>query len=407
MKHIPYIPHVPTAEPSANVPVPEAGLNTALARRRLLYGLGAVASAPVLASCVRVQGTPQAKAPAGATSALRISRTSAPGTAVHRTDFPITAVGVSWTGAQKGVRVRLYDEAGRPGAWEKVTAGCPCGADSRSPRRTGAVPTRAFVPGGNSYGYQIDAPADVDVIEAVAVDAGPSPRLRPQASQEPGSSALVRTAPAPVTFPPEGLVRRADWGADESKRFGPDGRETTPPQFFPVQALTVHHTVTANDDPDPAATVRAIYALHATSNGWGDIGYHFLIDARGHIYEGRWSGRDGVPAHDARSRVVTGFHTVGFNSGNIGIALLGDFTKAAPSRPMHRSLTRLLASLARLHGLDPQAAVTYRNPLDGRSKRGMTVSGHRDWTSTECPGGLAHASLRGIRAEAGKLLAGD
>jgi hypothetical protein len=69
---------------------------------------------------------------------------------------------------------------------------------------------------------------------------------------------------------------RADWGADERLRFDTAGNEVWPPAHFPVQVATVHHTATKNNDPDPAATVQAMYRYHAVDNGWGDIVYHYL-----------------------------------------------------------------------------------------------------------------------------------
>ena len=87
-------------------------------------------------------------------------------------------------------------------------------------------------------------------------------------------------------------LSRAGWGADESLRFEPDGTEKFPTAFFDVQTLTVHHTVTANSDPDPAATVRAIYFFQCITEDFGDIGYHLLIDQAGTVYEGRYSGPD-------------------------------------------------------------------------------------------------------------------
>ena len=68
-----------------------------------------------------------------------------------------------------------------------------------------------------------------------------------------------------------------------------------------MQTLTVHHTVTANTDPDPAATVRAIYFFHCITEDFGDIGYHLLIDQAGTVYEGRYSGPDPVPVFGPRS----------------------------------------------------------------------------------------------------------
>lgn len=153
----------------------------------------------------------------------------------------------------------------------------------------------------------------------------------------------------------------------------------------------------ANDDPDPAATVRAIYQLHAVTNDWGDIGYHFLIDEEGRIYEGRYSGDDGLPAHDADGKVVTAFHVGGFNSGNLGIALLGTFTEQGPKEAARAALTRLVKVLVRHHGVDPQARVTYTNPVNGTQKEVAEISGHRDWMATECPGEVMYGELERLR----------
>src|SRR5690606_37712611 len=92
------------------------------------------------------------------------------------------------------------------------------------------------------------------------------------------------------TLWPVNFVSRSGWGADESLRFDDGGDEIWPPEYFPTQALTVHHTAGTNGDPDPAATVRAIYYFQCVTEGWGDIGYHLLIDEAGLVYEGRASG---------------------------------------------------------------------------------------------------------------------
>ncbi len=203
------------------------------------------------------------------------------------------------------------------------------------------------------------------------------------------------------------FVSRAEWGADESKRFGENGSETSPPKFFPLQALTVHHTATDNGDPDPAATIRTMYKKHTVDKEWGDIGYHFLIDGEGRVYEGRFSGDDGMPAHDGRGNVVTAFHTTGLNSGNLGIALLGDLDKQPPTDAAFDALTRLLVVMARTHRLDPKSHITYKNPVDGTTMAARTVNGHQDWYETGCPGGLMYGKLDALRQAVSDGLAGE
>jgi len=102
-----------------------------------------------------------------------------------------------------------------------------------------------------------------------------------------------------------------------------------------MQVAIVHHTAGRNNDPNPAATIRAIYWAKAISRGYGDIGYNFLIDEAGHIYEGRHS-RDYAPGEsptgeDLAGNIVRGVHARDHNIGTVGIALLGNFQKRQPT----------------------------------------------------------------------------
>lgn len=211
---------------------------------------------------------------------------------------------------------------------------------------------------------------------------------------------------APRTLVGLPYFSRADWDADESLRFAPDGTELFPTAFFPVQTLTVHHTVTANDDPDPIGTVASIYEFHAVNPAaaFGDIGYHFLIDELGRVYEGRFSGTDDIPAHDEQHRMVNAAHVGGFNAGNIGVALLGDLTLRQPTPAARRSLTRLLAALASAHRLDALGTTAYVNPISGAQKLIRTISGHRDWLATDCPGEVFAPTLEQLRHEVAALV---
>lgn len=206
-----------------------------------------------------------------------------------------------------------------------------------------------------------------------------------------------------------GYLSRAAWGADESLRFGPNGEELFPPAFFNVQTLTVHHTVTANDDPDPAATVRAVYFFYTVTQDFGDIGYHLLVDRFGFVYEGRWSGPDPIPVFAGRStgplpQMSNGAHVGGFNAGNVGVALLGDLTTARPTPAARGALVQVLAALARVTKLDPLGTTAYVNPISGATRTVKTIAGHRDWLATECPGGAFYPTLPTLRTEVADAL---
>ncbi|MGH9164681.1 MAG: peptidoglycan recognition protein family protein, partial [Acidimicrobiales bacterium] len=185
------------------------------------------------------------------------------------------------------------------------------------------------------------------------------------------------------------------WGANEALR----GRDT--PSYAPVTKLFVHHTVTTNDDPDPAATVRAIYTFHTQVRGWNDIGYNFVVDGRGRVYEGRWSrsyGADEQPTgEDLSRRGVVGAHAEGANTGSVGIALLGDFTFGGPAGAAVGSLRAMLAWEADRNGIDPLASAPYVRVADGSLATFPNIAGHRDSGATECPGDVLYASLPGLR----------
>lgn len=204
------------------------------------------------------------------------------------------------------------------------------------------------------------------------------------------------------------IVRRAGWGADESWRFDANGNEIMPQAYFGVQTLTVHHAVTSNADANPAATVRAIYRDQAVTQTWGDLGYHLLIDHHGTIYEGRWSGTDTTPVFQGRQgdgpRMSNGAHVGGYNAGNVGVCLLGDFTAAQPTTAAWRSLVRTLAGLAHHTGIDPLATVNYVNPISGAKKTVPAIAAHREWAATACPGGAFYPHLPGVRTDVAAYL---
>src|SRR3954453_16351513 len=220
----------------------------------------------------------------------------------------------------------------------------------------------------------------------------------------------VPVARAATSSQPAGL-RRAHWGADESLRYDSTGKEIWPAAYYPVQKLIVHHTDTQNNDPNPAATIRSIYYYHAVTQGWGDIGYNFLIDQAGRVYEGRHSRTyapgESPTGQDLSGNGVTAAHAQGFNSGTVGIALLGTLTNQDTTPAARQALEKLLAWEASSHGIDPQGASLYTNPVSGAQKTFPTIAGHRDVNATECPGGVFYATLPAIRSDVAAMIAGS
>ena len=208
-------------------------------------------------------------------------------------------------------------------------------------------------------------------------------------------------ATAVATSSGAAVIPRSGWGADESLRFDANGEELWTREYFPIQKLLVHHTAGANHDANPAATVRAIYYYHAVTQGWGDIGYHYLIDDAGRVYEGRYS-RDyptgTMPsADDAQGWGVVAGHARGYNAGSLGFSVLGTYTSEAPTTAAQGSLVRMLAWASIKHGLDPRGSGTYVNPISGATVSTSNIAGHRDYNSTACPGGVFYGLLPEIR----------
>lgn len=312
-------------------------------------------------------------------------------------DFPIGYLGVLWDapGAQDHAAER--GEAGEhgavrfrhDGAWGPWVPLIEDGAQAEGQWSSG------LVHGGGAQAYQVSGvPAEAVAARAVAINTTDGPLEK--VGELAGGAASAA-----------GCLTRAQWGADESLRLDAAGGEVWPPVFYPVQALTVHHTATRNADPDPAATVRAIYRYHAVDNGWGDIGYQYLVDEAGRVYEGRWSGEASATCADiahqsAGDDAVVGAHTGGWNSGNVGVALLGEFTThrrtgGSPAPAAMAALEDVLVDLTVRHGLDAQAEITYVNPVSAETKVVDAIGGHRDYLATECPGERLYALLPQLR----------
>jgi hypothetical protein len=196
--------------------------------------------------------------------------------------------------------------------------------------------------------------------------------------------------PSIADTPP--IVPRLSWGADESIRRG------SPTYAAEVRFAIVHHTAGRNDysRSEAAAIVKGIQLYHVQGNGWNDIGYNFLVDRFGTVYEGRFGGID---------RSVVGAHAQGFNTGSVGVALIGTHGSTQPSKAAQEAIARLLAWRLDLAHVDPTSFLTFISGGSERYASGIPVvlsaiSGHRDTGFTECPGDLLYSKLGTLAASA-------
>ena len=184
------------------------------------------------------------------------------------------------------------------------------------------------------------------------------------------------------------IVTRRAWDASEEIRRGP------PRYADAIHFAVVHHTAGTNDytPAQSAAIVKGIEIYHVAGNGWNDIGYNFLVDRYGQVFEGRYGGV---------TKNVVGAHAGGFNTGSVGVAVIGNYGKRPISAAAQAALVRLLGWRLDLAHVDPLSSVTWRSGGNGEFPAGTPVTlraiaGHRDTGYTDCPGDALYAQLPAV-----------
>jgi len=287
---------------------------------------------------------------------------------VNRSAHRFDLVGLHWKGSGS-VSFRTRSVAGRWSDWHAAEA------ENDGPD----LPTRV--------GWQLGSPFWTGASNRIQVrTSGRISRVRAYYVWSPVHRSRLRTlskAGSPL------IITRAAWGADEKIR-----RRKKPAYADTLRFAVVHHTVGTNSytRAQSASIVRGIERYHVLANGWDDIGYNFLIDKYGQIFEGRWGGVD---------RNVVGAHAQGFNQGSVGVALMGKYDSTSITPAARAALVRLLAWRLDVAHVDPLSTLSWRstgNPKypAGRMVTLRTISGHRDTGYTSCPGSRLYADLPSV-----------
>lgn len=311
-----------------------------------------------------------APAVAGA-AAARLASLPVAGGAPVRAPFAFDLVGARWRGGGH-VELRSRTLAGAWSAWSPLSPG-----EDVLPGRAVTVAEPIWT--GTGRIVQLRASATVRGLRAIFVNGGR------------GSAAPAFPAPSSLTSAPP-IHSRAEWGADESMR-------RASPLYAPsVQMVFVHHTDTSNDysEAQVPSILRSIYTYHVRANGWNDVGYNYLVDRFGQIWEGRYGGV---------TRNVVGAQTLGFNTGSVGIAYIGNGQANPLTDAARAALVALISWRLDLAHVDPRGTSVMTsggNPkyAAGRSVTFQNVSGHRDGTLTDCPGDAIYAQLPSIAQDA-------
>ncbi|MGW2277600.1 N-acetylmuramoyl-L-alanine amidase [Streptomyces sp. NPDC001770] len=341
-----------------------------------------------------------------------------------------------WVGASNGVEVRVTSGAGS-------TAGLPAGLrlDTVDPGASGldaesAAYAQDMTEGteGSAEDGETAGPTPTDTAPTPEAPVSPTAEDTPETGELPGTATDEPTSdpttaapttgapsvtatpttpaptpttaaptptvpPAPVsTMPKPPIVSRAAWGANEKLN------DEAPEYTTSVKAVFVHHTAQTNDYScaDSPAIMRSLHAFHVQSNGWKDLGYNFIVDKCGTIFEGRKGGVD---------QPVFGAHTYGFNRETAGIAVIGMYTDTKAATAATTAVARLAAWKLGQYKGDPAGRTTLVAGATQSSGTGIAytagksytfnqISGHRDGFNTECPGTALYGQLGAIRSAA-------
>ena len=261
------------------------------------------------------------------------------------------------------------EAAARPGT-DAVVVGEVDKVQVRARTSTGEAPDDvelSIVDPGVEQGMELQAPEHGS--DDAALEAGDATRA---------AQLTAGTPDRPTIF------SRSQWGANESLRDGS-------PRYGTVNAGFVHHTVNSNgySREQVPSIIRGIYAYHTQSRGWSDVGYNFLVDRFGRIWEGRYGGV---------ARPVIGAHTLGYNEYSFAMSAIGNFDTTSAPQAMLDAYAKLFAWKLALHGV--QADSTRQRVGSGYFQ---AINGHRDAGQTACPGRYLYAKVPDIRSAAARI----
>ena len=291
-----------------------------------------------------------------------------------------TIVGLSWNDKPDGLAwVRSSRDGEGWSDWivvsiDDVHVPDP-GTEEAANARPGSSPV--FIGDDRFVQFRVEA-SELPKLEADLVSAAP---------KGVGISGVVDRIPLPqlpgadATTSQPTIVTRSQWGGNQCTTNSPRYNER-------VHVMFVHHTATPNDYSSPAEARQRVFNIctfHVQARGWRDIGYNFLIDKFGNIYEGRAGGID---------RAVQGAHTGGYNSWSTGVAFLGSHQNDPPTAAAREAFRQLAAWKLDVHHVDPTAT----SRVNGRTFN--NIAGHRDAGSTACPGDACYNLLGTFRTQA-------
>ncbi|MFJ6417376.1 SH3 domain-containing protein [Paeniglutamicibacter sp. NPDC091659] len=321
----------------------------------------------------------------------------------ERTTEEFTAAGLTWTPDENDEVIEAAVRVREDGTWSDWTSlemlnpgsegeGATAGTEPVLSLGADGIQARVLTASGQ-------APANLEVNLVAAGTSATDGALTAAASTSASTSADGAALKPSV-------ITRKQWGARETQA------NTTARRSAKLQAMYVHHTASSNNYTEAQAfqQIRGIYDYHTKVLKWDDIGYQFLVDRFGNIYEGR---------RGSMTDLIVGAQAGGYNANTIGVSAMGNFDdeddpKAKPPKALVEAVTRLLAWKGYQYNLDVTGTTTLTTSTAGPStamyKNGVKVTvpvilGHKRTNNTSCPGRYLDAKLGSIRTEVSKRIA--
>jgi N-acetylmuramoyl-L-alanine amidase len=184
-----------------------------------------------------------------------------------------------------------------------------------------------------------------------------NPSLAATTGPQPSATASPTGDPVPLSSAPPGVMLcREAWGARPARSGGT-------PQV--PSHITIHHSaVVLGDNSKAPGRIREDQRYHQDSQGWIDIAYHVGVDRKGNIYQLR---DPGIVGDTATSYDPAG-HLLVFCEGN--------FDEEDVTEELLAGVAMACAWGAKRYFIPPE-----------------TISGHRDFAATSCPGTNLYAHI--------------
>ncbi|HWF72037.1 MAG TPA: N-acetylmuramoyl-L-alanine amidase [Solirubrobacteraceae bacterium] len=314
---------------------------------------------------------------------------------------PFTMAGVQWE-APRSARIELRARS-LGGRWSRWGVASTLGHGPDRPASEALIGEPVWTGAADVAEVRSSQPLAGVRLHFVDVGAAAPGAATARAATAGAATAAAAPMAQPVLHAGPGqppIIARAGWA----------GRGSLPavvPGYGEVKMAFVHHTDSLNGygRAEVPAIIQGMYVFHRFVRGWDDVGYNFLIDLYGRIWEARQGGID---------EAVVGAQAGGYNLQSTGVGMIGTFTGVVPSSVALASLQRLIAWKLSLHGVPAVGHVTVVvNPADyfytpfrpGQHVSLPRVAGHRDGCTTDCPGNAFYARLPMLRPRI-KALAG-